>query len=298
MSHAITAETTTFDTAMVKIEARRFLRHPLFLVGTLIAYVATWPIAAGGPMPSDLLAWTVVPAFFIGLPSLIAASRLTRSADAAAEAVTTLPSTEAERTLALAGACVVPFAAGLLWIAELFVALQVIGQPHPNELWFGTLDDLQVWAILLAGGPVACLGAALLGVLVGRWLRFPGSGVVAAVVVLLVTAVGQLPLSNSSDSDVQRLRLWVPWAGFHSGSNSDGTATLYAGNAVFYLVYTLALCALAVIGAVWHDRTARNRRLKTALWLTVVVALAMLALAMLTGPDSITSQPRPFKIDR
>src|SRR5690348_10536493 len=140
MSHALTAEPAAFDTAMVRIEARRFFRHPLFVVGALASYVVTWLVAMSGPMPSDVLAWTVIPAFFIGLPSLIAASRLTRSADAAAEAVTTAPSTEAERTLALAGACIVPFAAGLLWIVELFVALWVVGQPHPNELWLGTLD--------------------------------------------------------------------------------------------------------------------------------------------------------------
>ena len=298
MSHALTAsQPTAFDTAMVRIEARRFLRHPLFVVGALAAYAVTWLVAASGPLPNDVLAWTVIPAFFIGLPSLIAASRLTRSTDAATEAVTTAPSTEAERTVALAGACIVPFGAGLLWIVELFVALWVIGSPHPNELWFGTLDNLQVWAILIAGSPVACLGGALLGVLTGRWLRFPGSGIVTAVVVLLVVFIGQMPLSNSADSDVQRLRLWVPWAGFHSGSNTDGTATLYSGNAAFYLLYTLALCALAVVGAVWHDRTARSRRLKTVLWGTVAVAVAMLALAVLTGPGTITSLPVPFKID-
>ncbi len=297
MSHALTAQPAAFDTAMVRIEARRFLRHPLFVVGALAAYAVTWLVALSGPMPNDVLAWTVIPAFFIGLPSLIAASRLTRSADVATEAVTTAPSTEADRTLALAGACLVPLGAGLLWIVELFVALQVIGSPHPNELWLGTLSDLQVWAILIAGSPVACLGGALLGVLTGRWLRFPGSGIVAAVVVLLVVFIGQMPLSNSADSDVQRLRLWVPWAGFHSGSNTDGTATLYSGNAVFYLLYTLALCALAVVGAVWHDRTARSRRLKTVLWGTVAVAVAMLAAAVLTGPDTITSLPVPFKLD-
>lgn len=293
----MTAETTSFDTAMVRIEARRFLRHPLFIVGALLTYVVTLLVARGGQMPNDVLAWTVVPAFFLGLPSLIAASRLTRSADAAAEAVTTAPSTEAERTLALAGACIVPFAAALLWLAELFVALWVVGPPDPNELWFGTLSDLQVWAILIAGGPVACLGAALLGVLVGRWLRFPGAGIVAALAVLLGSMVANGVFTSNHSSSVQGLRLFAPWVSFHSGSNSDGTATLYAGNAVFYLGYTLALCALAVVGAVWHDRTARTSRLKTVLWVTVAVAVALFALAALTGPDSFTSQPRLSKID-
>ena len=43
------------------------------------------------------------------------------------------------------------------------------------------MPDWQVWSILLALGPVACLGGGLLGVLTGRWLGFPGAAAVVVV---------------------------------------------------------------------------------------------------------------------
>ena len=65
---------------------------------------------ARGRAPSaDVLSTPVVAAFFIGLFSLVAAARLTRSTESAAEAVATAPGSEATRTAALALACFVPF---------------------------------------------------------------------------------------------------------------------------------------------------------------------------------------------
>ena len=57
------------------------------------------------------------------------------------------------------------------------------------------------------------------------------------------------------------LRLWSVWASFGSGTNDDGTSTLYPGN-LAYLVYVVCLCAAAVLAAVWHDRAARTARLR------------------------------------
>ena len=64
---------------------------------------------------------------------------------------------------------------------------------HPQEWWFGTLPDWQVWSILL-DVPGACLGGALLGVLTGRWLRFRGASAVAVVALIVVSLLGQIPL--------------------------------------------------------------------------------------------------------
>ena len=196
----------------------------------------------------------VIPAFFIGLTSLVATARLTRSTEATAEAIGTAPGSEGRRTAALALACLVPFAAGAAWIALLLALVSVDGA-HPYEWWFGTMPDWQVWAILAALGPVACIGGGLLGVLTGRWLRFPGAAAVMVVVVVAIDMVGQMPVTYDATSE---LRLWVPWAMFHSGSETDGTSILFAGNAGFYLVYVLCLCAAAALFAIWHDRTART----------------------------------------
>lgn len=287
--------------AMVAIEARRFARHPLFLLGVLAAYGVTLFLHLSNEkdFTDSVLAWPIIPAFFIGLPSLVVAARLTRSTEAAVEAMGTAPGTEARRTLAVAGACVVPAVAGILWVAEVFAILAAKG-PHAHELWFGTMNDLYVWTILLALGVVSCFGGGVLGVLVGRWLRFPGAPAVAVVVLVALTLGGQMGYAYGSYS---HLRLWVPWAMFHTGTMTSGTVggipeyaqAVLPGNPVFYLFYVLALCGLAVGGAVWHDRTARTTRLRLVLVATIALAGICLALAMFTGIDGLViSEVLPF----
>ena len=100
---------------MAGIEARRLARHPAFIVGVVLAFgvLVLLYVLDDDPHLGDLLSMPVIPAFFIGLPSLVATSRLTRSTEATAEAIGTAPGSEARRTAALALACLVPFAAGV-----------------------------------------------------------------------------------------------------------------------------------------------------------------------------------------
>jgi hypothetical protein len=281
--------------AMAAIEAKRLARHPVFLVGVVLAFVVLGLMfASDDPSVVDMLSIPVIPAFFIGLTSLIATARLTRSTDTAVEAVATAPGSEAHRTAALAMACLVPFAAGLAFVVTLVVGASVKGV-EPQEWWFATMPDWQVWSILLALGPVACLGGGLLGVLTGRWVSFPGAAAVVVVAIVVLCMVGQLGVAYEGMSE---LRLWVPWAMFHSGSESDGTQVLYAGNPLFYLGYLLCLCAAAALVAMWHDRSARTPRLRGAIGAVVVAGLACLVLAMVTGSsENQTSDPISFQVD-
>ena len=282
---------------MARIEARRLARHPLFLVGVVLAHtvLALMYVIDDGPYFPDALSTPIIPAFFIGLPSLVATARLTRSTEAAVEAVATAPGSEARRTAALALASLVPFAAGAVWTALLLLAAATRGIA-PQEWWFDTLPDWQVWSILLALGPVACLGGALLGVLTGRWVRFPGAAAVVVVALVALDMVAQIPFAYESTSEV---RLWVPWAMFHSGTEDGGWATMLSGNPLAYLGYLLCLCAAAVLVAIWHDRTARTRQLSTLIVGVVVVGLACLALAMTTGSsENVDSDPIPSRVER
>jgi predicted outer membrane lipoprotein len=231
-------------------------------------------------------------AFYIGLTSVIAAALLTRSTEVAVEAVATAPGTEARRTLALAATGIPPFLAGLVFSVALVALANVIGVA-PQEWWFGTLPDWQVWSIVLMC-PVACLDGALLGVLAGRWLRFRGASAVVVVALIVVSLLGQAPLLETGSSE---WRLWVPWAIFHNGDNPDGTQTLIAGNPAAYLGYLLALGALAVLGAMWHDHTARTPRFRILVAAVAATAVALFVLAATTGAhDNRDSDPIPSRV--
>src|SRR3954453_16671685 len=206
------------------IEARRLARHPAFVIGVVLAFgvLALLDILTHDPYLGDLLSMPVIPAFFIGLTSLLATARLTRSTEATVEAigtapgakvgaVGTAPGSEARRTAALCLACFVPFAAGVVWMFTHVVLVALHGGAHPNEWWFGTMSDWRGWAIMIALGPVACLGGALLGVLTGRWLRFPGASAVVVVAVVAIDMVGQMPVAYHG---MPSARLWVPWSMF------------------------------------------------------------------------------------
>jgi hypothetical protein len=293
MSPALTGAPSL--STMAGIEARRFARNPVFLVSTALTLGVTlyMALAENDPHLGDLLSWPVVPAFFMGLPSILVAARLTRSTDAATEALDSAPGSEARRTLALALASVVPFTVGLVWLVEFLVLVSIDGAA-PQEWWFATMPDQYVWAALIAGGPVACAGGALLGVLTGRWLKFPG----AAVIVLVVTMVVCVLSMGPAQSGHSEFRLWTPWAVMQSGTDTDGTASIYAGNMFFYLLYVLCLCVAAALVAMWHDRTARTARLKGLILGTVVVGLVSLGLAVTTGYERAqVSDPVPYKID-
>lgn len=281
--------------AMAVIEARRMARHPVFVIGVALAfvvlalYVTLVVDETGIPV---VLTLPLLGAFYIGLASVIAAALLTRSTEVAVEAVATAPGTEARRTLALAAAGIPPLVAGLVFSVALVVLARVIGVA-PQEWWFGTLPDWQVWCIVLMC-PVACLDGALLGVLAGRWLRFRGASGIVVVALIVVSLLGQVPLLETSSSE---WRLWVPWAIFHTGDNADGTQTLIAGNPAAYLGYLLALGTLAVLGAMWRDRNVRTPRFRSLVVAVAAAAVAFFVLAATTGnQDNRDSGPIPFRV--
>jgi 4-amino-4-deoxy-L-arabinose transferase-like glycosyltransferase len=114
------------------------------------------------------------------------------------------------------------------------------------------------------------------------------------VALIVVSLLGQTPFLETGSSE---WRLWVPWAIFHTGDNPDGTQTLIAGNPAAYLGYLLALGALAVLGAMWHDRTARTPRFRILVAAVAATAVVLFVLAATTGNhDNRDSDPIPSRI--
>ena len=123
----------------------------------------------------------------------------------------------------------------------------------------------------------------------------PGGAAAVVVVLVVVDMLAQYPVDTSHSI----FRLWAVWSSFHSGTNTDGTSTIYAGNIYFYLLYLLCLCAAAVVAAPRHDRTARTPRVRGLFAAVVVVGLLAVTAAMTTGPsEDRISPPVPARVSR
>ena len=203
---------------MAGIEARRLARHPAFIVGVVLAFgvLVLLFVIDDDPHLGDLLSMPVIPAFFIGLPSLVATARLTRSTEATAEAIGTAPGSEGRRTAALALACLVPFAAGAVWIAvELALVVRRTGRT-PTSGGSAPCPTGRCGPSCSHSVPVACLGGGTarrahrtLAALPRRRRGDGGRRRCRST----WSARCRSPTTAASE-----LRLWVPWAMFHSGA--------------------------------------------------------------------------------
>jgi hypothetical protein len=237
-------------------DARRYARHPLFLVGFSMSLVLTWwAVTLRDPNP---VAPTLIPAFLVGAFGFVVAHRLTTSLRRSEELVGSLPSSRRRRSVALCLACLVPFSAGVLCTVEAVVlTLPYPPVPIPADspmVWYGHASWSVVTAILLALGPVATLGGPLLGVLVGTWAPFRGSALLGVVTLVLGSAV-----PSEADSPWRALPPWAPVVDENVLDGRIVSSTFVPHLApVWYLVYVVLLCALAVVAILLHEREGRR----------------------------------------
>ncbi len=244
---------------LARIEAARYARHPLFLTGFALALLAS----AGefGPIELD---HQVVPAFFIGVLGLVVAARLTGSTRTSEAVVESAPLSETARTAALCLACLVPAAAGLVVVVfhQVFVRMH----PFPDYVYgtYGTADRLAITVVVPV---VACAGGPLLGVAVGRWWTFPGATLLATLGLLLWSMLGAYVPEQRMDSSTlvaRTVHMVTPYTAFGSGNTSSSALpseiTSYTGSAVWFAVWTVALCGLAVVAALLHGASGPVRR--------------------------------------
>jgi hypothetical protein len=105
---------------------------------------------------------------------------------------------------------------------------------------------------------VAAAGGPLFGIMAARWVRFPGAGVLAAVVLLLpswatagaaVEATGRL-YENPVALAVSSAMPYTMWMVTDYVDDIGEFIGIRAGSPVGHLLYTVALCGLAVWAAV------------------------------------------------
>lgn len=130
----------------------------------------------------------------------------------------------------------------------------------------GDLPDQWSW-IDIAQAPAIVLGAGILGIVVARWLRFPGSLLLGFVVMVIGT--GWLTASEG----VAAVRAWfapyvmIPWW-------SNASDVVAAGSQVWHLAYLVGLSGLGVCAVALRQPHRRGRWLAAS---AVVLGLVVVA---------------------
>jgi hypothetical protein len=218
------------------------------------------------------------PAIFLGGFGMMATYWLTRSMQASEPVVGVTPVTRPARTAALCAVALVPFACGCLALLR-FVQLTPVSSPL-----YGPFSPSAQVAVLVGQIVIPALGGPLLGVALGRWVRFPGAAFVLFLLIYgWVSLVTILSISHANSALVAVLRLFAPFAFFSLHSDAGGV-TAWRGSPWFFIGWQLALCAIAVLVALLRGAEGRTRsRIIRALGVAGVAALILLGLAALGG---------------
>lgn len=278
---------TTALRSLAWIEAKRFARHPIFLVGLLLAFgfLILQVVSAPGGDPSMTPEGNAVQAaFFLGCFGLLTADRLTRGAFRSREVAVASPIPATTQVKALALACLVPFTAGVVWTVVRMVAMAMAA----DEWSSGALGFTEQTWIVLGGAAVTALGGSLLGVLCGVWLRFPGASAVVLILVIAWVLAGTVDMTAAGGAThglLDWVRLSAPatmWT--NCGDASCTTAVQMSGSPWLHVLYQFGLCGLAVVASLWKvaDATQRPRYLRIGLAIAAGTVL-LLGLSVYTG---------------
>ncbi len=279
-----TAERKRVLVALAGIHAKRYVRHPVFLVtaalvlsGVLQAIVS--PDGDNGGKWDATLAFVL----WIGLFGLVVGYRLTVTEEQALDVLPSAPTDQRVRTLALFAACLVPVGATVVLMGCYGVANLLVPQSADGPFLLRPATGQIGWGDYIASvleAPVSAFGGAALGIVVARWLRFAGAGVLAMVVVFLVEflcmAIGETSLVGDklwgrALANLMPYRYW-----FYNPDGAEGTySTMAPGSAVGHVIYATALCGLAITAGVLKGATPA---VKTA-WMKVGGTLMAVAVA-------------------
>jgi hypothetical protein len=263
-------------TALTLRETRRLVLNPVFLFAVAFIVYALW--AGPGTRVTDIDTANPYPAIFLGGFGMMATYWLTRSMRASEPVVGVTPVTRPARTAALCATALVPFACGCLALLR-FVQLIPVG-----DAAYGPFSPSARVAVLVGQIVMPALGGPLLGVALGRWVRFPGAAFVLFLVLYgWVSLVTILSFSRPDSAPVAVLRLFAPFA-FFTYTGDTGGVTAFRGSPWFFLGWQLALCAIAVLVALLRGAEGPVRsRIIRALAIAGAAAVILLVLAAAGG---------------
>ena len=160
---------TTFA-ALAARETRRFVLNPVFLAAAALTAFFLW--SGQRSTITAIEDVNAIAAVCFGGLGMMATFGLTRSMHASEPVVGVTPVTRTARTAALCTTAIVPFGCGCL---TLLAFLQLI--PVSSAL-YGAFSPSARIAVLIGQIVMPALGGPLLGVALGRWVRFPGAAFV------------------------------------------------------------------------------------------------------------------------
>ena len=269
--------------ALAARETRRFAVNPVFLFAVVMTAWTTWDNRNASAAPVGTGNW--YPWIFLGGFGMMATFWLTRSMRDSEPVVGVTPTTLPARTAALCAVAVVPFGCGVL---TLFAFLHF----HPvGTRVYGAFSPPAQVAVLVGQIVIPSLGGPLLGVALGRWVRFPGAALVLSLVIygwVNVATFGSL--SHPDSAAFTALRLFSPFAFFTYMENAADVTT-WRGSPWFFIGWQLALCAIAVLVALLRGAEGRVRsRITRTLAIAAAVAVILLVLAAVGGfPHAVTA---------
>ena len=262
--------------ALAARETRRFVLSPLFLFAVAMTVWTTWAGRSASVTEIDTV--NPYPAIFLGGFGMMAAFWLTRSMRASEPVAGVTPVTLPARTAALCTVAIVPFGCGcltLLW----FLHLHPVGSPV-----YGAFSPPAQVAVLVGQIVIPSLGGPLLGVALGRWVRFPGAALVLFLIIYgWINLVTILSMLNPDSAPVAVLRLFAPFV-FFTYMKNTADVTTWRGSPWFFIGWQLALCATAVLAALLRGAESRIRsRVTRTLQIVLLAAAILLVLASAGG---------------
>ena len=114
-------------------------------------------------------------------------------------------------------------------------------------------------AVLVGQIVVPALGGPLLGVALGRWVRFPGAAFVLFLVLYGWVSLVTHPVHVASGLGARRGAAAVRAVRLLHAPRDAGGVTAWRGSPWFFLGWQLALCAIAVLVALLRGAEGRVR---------------------------------------
>jgi hypothetical protein len=268
--------------ALTTLEARRYARHPLFLAGVALL---TWQMVmtsrdvagAADGISATMVDPAILPAFTLGLLGVFVGVHLTRSMAGSSDPIEASPTDGVNRATAMCLACLVPGVAALVWFAWTYAVTAVWPVP-------ATAMPSSSVAAIRGAGIVCAVGGPVFGVMVGRWTRFPGAGLLAALVLFGWVLLSTVSLAMPASRVGTLIHVVAPDVGWVSSDSPTAEPWIAGGSPLWHLGYITALCGLAATAATLHDAwgTQRATLIRTFVLLS---AVALVSLALAAAPD-------------